>query len=602
MRIAIFLLSALCFWNLSTAQTITHGPLVGGVTDSSARIYYRTDVPAAVLLEVDTDSLFPSPFTVNVNTQAVNQNVTLIDLAGLQSDQRYYYRASVGGIPHIRGTFKTFPPVNLPGYYKVVVGSCNYHDFYSGGGATSPDTYYNDVLFGSIVDFDPHVVLHLGDWNYPPSAFGWQYNLNDSLVAESFSLRYSDYNFSTHIMPNLPIDFIYDDDYSQNGCAGWTYPTVTTGTDFFGGTYYILEDQTMPNGIHDGAIRGYFNNFPGYPQTDTSACHHSFRLGNIEFFVVDTRLAKDPVHEAFTFQPLLYTYTFNPPPGHSTLGQMQKAWLLNELANSDADWKVICSSVVFNQNFGNLMSLLIPAQIVSRQVIELATAIAYMWPGYPEDSDDLMNTIQNNNIKNVIMLSGDTHSSMMDDGSNSGIPELSASGWAAGNEAYLNWSIDSAMQTLGISFAGVEDFLWNGGGSGIGNTNFSDTYGTLEFFHTDSLRMCVVDEFDQTLACQTILFESDPTSAGSHAWVPQSNVLLLYPNPSKSEIRLQIAERFVSENLHVSVYTMEGKKVLEQPVADHRNAQISLRDLPPGTYLLHLTNGKHSEQRKFVKH
>ena len=595
-----FFLSLLMLLSIAYAQVLTHGPLVGGVTESSARIYFGFDNTVTFSIQVAKDTLFTSPIPVSATADAGSYYAVIADVTGLDADTRYYYRINTGSSWSSKlGTFKTFPAVGDTGYYRVVVGSCNYHDHYAGGGATSPDTYYNDVLFGSIIDFDPHIVLHLGDWNYPPSALGAYYNLDPQKVNQSFRLRYQDYNFSTHIMPNIPVDYIYDDDNSQNGNAGWTYPTISTGTDPLGGTYYILEDQPMPSGVREGAIEGYFNNFPGYAQVDTSGIHHSFKLGNIEFFVLDTRSSKDPVHEVFQFNSLLYTYTFSPPPGHTTLGEAQRDWLLDGLKNSTADWKVVCSSVVFNQNFGSLMSLLIPVQLIDRSVIELAAAIAYMWPGYPEDSDALLDAINANDIKNVVMLSGDTHSSMIDNGSNAGLPELSASGWAAGNEAILNWSIDSVAQRFSLGLTSVKDFLWNGGGSGIDNTNFSDTYGTMEFFYTDSLRMCVIDEFDQVLACQTIMYDSS-SPVGVRQYVPETMFLVVYPNPAKDQLKI-LMRNAPQQEVSIQVVDLQGKVVIQQQFTDEAFI-IPIQQLAGGTYLLQVESGGHLEQRKFVKH
>lgn len=581
-------------------QMITHGPLVGGVTPTSARIYFGLDTADSFTVELDTDSLFPAPISFSANADTTTFYVEMLDVTGLQAETKYYYRADIGGaMSGVLGSFKTFPQEDQEGYYKVVVGSCNYHDHYSGGGATSPDTYYNDVLFQSIVDFDPSVVLHLGDWNYPPSAFGANYNLDSNLVNQSFRLRYEDYNFSTHLMPNLPIDYIYDDDYSQNGAAGWTYPTVTfvPGGGPLGADIYELDDPALPVGIREGAIEGYFKNFPGYEQ-EGDGIYHSFKLGNVEFFVVDTRTSKDPVHEVFEYNSILGTYSFNPPAGHTTLGLAQRQWLLDGLTNSDADWKVICSGVVFNQAFGGLMDLIMPVQIIDRQIIELAASIAYMWPGYPEDVDALMTTIEDEDIKNVVMLSGDTHSSMMDDGANSGIPELSASGWAAGNESYLNYMIDSVANQFSLGFTSVKDFLWNGGGSGIDNQNFSDTYGTMEFFYTDSLRMCVIDEFDQTLACQTLMFEED-NSSSVHQYVPSNDVVVLYPNPAKTSLRLLMDSS--AEEVKVVVVSAAGEQVLNKTYKGN-DIIVDIESLPQGAYVLNITSNGQTSQRKFVKH
>lgn len=599
LRFILFLgFSSLLISNTS-AQSLTYGPLVGGVTSNSARIYIRTDLPTNIQLEVDTDSSFSNPQIFNTVSNANDYHVSIIELTNLQTFALHYYQIKLNGNAVANGQFKTFPLDDQSGYYKVVVGSCNYHDQFGGGGHTGLD-YTNDVLFQSIVNFDPNIVLHLGDWSYPPSAFGWQYNLDDSLAAESFSARYSDYNMSTYLMPRFPIDYVYDDDYSQNGVSGITYPSVSTGTDWLGNTYYILDDNPMPPAIRTGAIESYFENFPSYSQVDSSGVHHSFKLGNIEFFMLDTRNPKSPNHGAFVFQPLTSTYTFQPPAGHSTLGQIQRDWLINGLKNSTADWKVIGSSVVFNKRFRDLLQLLIPVQLIDRSVVNLMSSLAYMWAGYPEDMDAILDTIASNNIQNVIVLSGDTHSSMMDDGTNSGLPELSSSGWAAGDEGYLNYTIDSVAQSFSLGFTSIKSFLWNGGGSGIDNSNFSDTYGTLEFFYQDSVKMCIVDEFDQTLACQTILFDG-ATSTNVTQSVRPDEVFILYPNPTKDLLRFKIEDTNLAQELDIEIYANNGAKVLEKTL-DATKDDLNIQQLPKGIYTVVIKTPNRIIQRSFAKH
>ncbi len=617
-----FIFSILFIWQFqfAIAQNIESGPVIGAVTDSSARMYCRTINPVNLLIELDSDTLFGNAKTYSVSTSDDNYRVVVVDLEGLRDQTKYYYRIKIDNvIDSIKGSFRTFPKVNRRGYYKVVVGSCNYHDFEAGGGATSPDNYYNDVLFGGIKKFDPAIVLHLGDWNYPPSRFGSNHLSNPGLGAESFAFRYSDYNMSNYITPYLPLDYIYDDDFSFNGNAGWTWPSISPETLSNGSIKYVLEDIPIQEGVREGAIEAYFKNFPGYKQVDTSGIHHSFKLGHIEFFVVDTRSSKSDVLEAFRYNSFLNLYEWRPNGDRTTLGEIQREWLINGLKNSDADWKVICSSVVFNKRMGELIPLVLAGQLIDRSLVEFASAMAYMWGGYPKDLNAVLKTIREDSIKNVIVLSGDTHSSMMDDGKNAGLPELSSSGWAAGNEGYLNYTIDSIIQLVSLPIS-VKDFLWNSGGSGIGNSNFSDTYSTIEFFYSDSVRMCVKDEFDQTLSCMTIGFKGTPNS-----WIDTTNqdttttdtittfspiqqqqfFTLLYPNPTRQMIHLLFKKNHVVDNAdRIDLITLDGKvvKVFTVKELQEQPLRIDVSELPSGKYFIVYQSKQKSDIRSFVKH
>ena len=89
-KICYFLL-CFSFYSFS-AQQINSGPLVGGVTSSSARIYYRTNVSANFNIEVDLDTLFNNPQIFNCTTSSNSNNVIIKDVTGLSSNQKYYYR------------------------------------------------------------------------------------------------------------------------------------------------------------------------------------------------------------------------------------------------------------------------------------------------------------------------------------------------------------------------------------------------------------------------------------------------------------------------------------------------------------------------------
>ncbi|HAP70728.1 MAG TPA: hypothetical protein DCR04_13570, partial [Flavobacteriales bacterium] len=74
-KLFAFTLAAIPFFGSS--QTITSGPVVGGVTSESARIYIRTDVPTEFDIELDTLENFGTSFTWTDSTRS-NQFNTVI--------------------------------------------------------------------------------------------------------------------------------------------------------------------------------------------------------------------------------------------------------------------------------------------------------------------------------------------------------------------------------------------------------------------------------------------------------------------------------------------------------------------------------------------
>ncbi|CAM2011122.1 alkaline phosphatase D family protein [Acanthopleuribacter pedis] len=79
----------------------------------------------------------------------------------------------------------------------------------------------------------------------------------------------------------------------------------------------------------------------------------------------------------------------------SILGQTQLNWLLDNLRNSDARWKIL----------GN--------QVMMMPVVGFTNKDA--WDGYKDERDRILNTIRDRDIDNVVVLTGDIHSAIAGD-------------------------------------------------------------------------------------------------------------------------------------------------------------------------------------------
>ena len=79
----------------------------------------------------------------------------------------------------------------------------------------------------------------------------------------------------------------------------------------------------------------------------------------------------------------------------SILGQAQFNWLLNKLSTSSATWKIIGNQVMMMNYSG------VPTNDA--------------WDGYEEERERLYQHISNNNINNVVVLTGDIHSTFAGD-------------------------------------------------------------------------------------------------------------------------------------------------------------------------------------------
>jgi hypothetical protein len=572
------------------AQTLVTGPVVGGVRPDGGRIYVRTSAPTPFLIQLSTGLNFSQAMTIAGETTAESFATDIVDVNGLNPGTLYNYRivrpdTSVMGSGY---SFRTFPVNGAVGHYKVAVGSCNY----SG----------NQGLYESIMAFEPQLFIHLGDWGWPPSTFGNDMMLHPDKQASSFAQRYDMSGMKEMLLPKCAIDYVYDDDYSFNDSEGWTYPRIVTSPLPNGQTFYDLQTIQMDPAIRDSTISAYFRYFPSYAPVDVqSGIHHAFTLGNVEFLMLDLRNSRTARHQQFVYDAGTNSYTYQPSANHTMMGAAQRQWLLSRLSTSTADWKVIGSSVIFNKRFKRFLEFMMGIQTLDPQYITYASNLAYMWPGHP-DQDIVLNHISANHLKDILVVSGDSHSSMVDDGTNAGLPELSASGMSSNDEGYLNHMIDSVIQFVGLPLP-IRDSVWNGGGNGVGNTNFSDSYGTLEFFGKDSLRMCAIDEFDQVMGCVTIYHSS--TTLGGRAMISKGDEImeLLYPNPARDRVRISFATgHTIGKDDFLVIQDSRGGivKVWKGQQIQVQGFEVDTRTMAPGTYMVNYTSKYRLESRKLV--
>lgn len=594
-----FLLFVLAFIpTISFAQFITHGPVIGGVTDTKARVYVRTHQLQNITIEVSEDAQFNTGVsTFNGDTREILDTAVIIDLTDLDPETQYYYRFLIDGqYDTLDGSFKTFPAVGQSGNYKIVVGSCDY--------------FYNPEIFEQIEAWQPDLFIHLGDWGWPPNAGGPNFNLYPKQIAKTYVYRYDDENFRKHIFRQIPVEYVYDDDMAINDCEGWTVPREGFTTDSTGTIYNYIEYDSLPHGTREGAVVGYYRNFPTYPAVDTTdGIYHSFSIGNLEVFMTDNRTTHTARAEAYDYDAGTNLWSFNPDTNTTLLGPTQRNWLVNGLRSSTADWKIIGTGVVFNQKYRRLIDFGMAAPIQSLVFdfagrtgtgVTLSTSFVYNWAGAPVDINAILN-LKNEGVKDIVFVSGDSHSGVLDDGTNAGFPEMNASGLAAGDEGYLNYYIDSIGQLIG--FPPVGDSLWNGGGNGIGNINFNDTYGTIETFGSDSLRMCIIDEFGQTLGCVTIRHSSLPDGMETRIHRDDNIIKVVYPNPAKTSLQIQLKEGYIpTTSDKCEVFDSNGKLVKAISIAKMKDGKytLGLDQFADGNYILRYLNLETEHSIKFT--
>jgi alkaline phosphatase D len=466
------------FYVLIIPQEITHSPVVGGVTSSEATIVFRTDVPSDVRIELSEGENFSSSFFSSIaNTGNDSGYFGKIRVTGLESSTKYYYRFEINGSLFDDGifrSFRTFPPEGSSLDFTFHFGSCQQ-------ARGDPESYFG-YIFPIMNEEEPVFMIEQGDWTYPDSTDhgdGNYFNLDyDNIIGTYFSRYTYDYPM-WELLSTTPIAYTYDDhDLSNNDCDG-SYPGI-------------------PN-----TIKGYVNMFPSYPLPDTTiGIHQKFTYGNAEIFLVDNRSSRTPNIDALQYAG--DSVYFDPPEGHTILGQEQMEWLKSGLKNSTAVWKFISSGTPFNPGWRTLAEWVITYQDQIDSLVlpvvgnidpeELALSSLDKWSAFPEDVIELIDFVSDNQIENVIFLTGDSHTTGVDDGANSVFPELMSSALDR-----TNGRIVQILELLGI-------YTWNSGGHtfSLPFDKFGNSFGRVTVFGADSVLLEAVAEDLEVLGSTTV--------------------------------------------------------------------------------------------------
>ena len=355
----------------SPQNAIVHGPMLGAVTDTTARVWIRT--AEATPFEVIATTA-DEHHTASGATTTASDFTGTATLEGLSPDTTYSYqvRLTAPSEPRARRsplqssessqplqapgssqpsqplqapaspshTLRTAPTPGTPGTYTIAFGGCAGY------------TPANERMWDTIAGHTPHAFLILGDNVYidlpeQPGPF------HDY----TYYQRQSRPEFR-RLVSATPVYAVWDDHDAAVDDI-WLGPYV---------------DRPAWKQPMVDLFRRNWNN-PGYGSESRPGVWFGFSLGDVDFFLFDGR-----------------TYRTNPfDDGPTMLGPEQKAWLLESLGASEATFKVIASPVAWADG----------AKPGSRDT----------WSGYPEEREEIFRFIEANDITGVVLLSSDRHRS-----------------------------------------------------------------------------------------------------------------------------------------------------------------------------------------------
>lgn len=587
----LFTLVEVCIHSGLSAQYITHGPVTGGVTHQSAKVYVRTGFDQSFILEWDDEATFNAPSSVTISMDPAKDSTVITELSGLQPNTYYYIRFKFNGNTDIRqGRFKTFPLPGSPANFTLVTGSCQ--------------ETANMKVFDRIKELDPLMMLHTGDYTYPSYQLDSTYPAVYETVQTSWRKRYEE-DRMVEMLYTVPIDYVHDDDDGFGVALNyWNKPLYYLNANNEIVNYFDID--TLPMQGKYNHMRAYTEYFPHYPLVDTSqGLFHKVTVGNADIFFLDTRSAARPNHEAFQYNATTNVWTFNPDTSYTILGHVQKNWLKQELLASTAQWKFLVCGLPFNKRLKMLIQFGMTFQSgvfdiggESGTGFRLAASFSNYWAGHVHEQNEILDFIAVNNLKDIIVISGDTHHNVIDDGTNAGLPEMNASGLSV-TDLSLAYHINEYSAQLGFP---VLDSVWNKGGNGLGVTpNFKNAFGKVDVFGNDSVKLCIIDEDGDAIACFTL----EHSSIISVKEQTNKTQLSVFPNPGKGIFYIS-AENVVSTNEPIRLYVvnLQGKMIQELTTIQASNSfqyTADLSHIPSGTYFIMLEAGTQRTVARIVK-
>lgn len=316
------------------------------------------------------------------HTSADRDFTVKVDVMGLEPARPYFYAFEYGFERSPVGRTRTLPSGAVPRARLAVVSCANY-----------PAGYFN--VYRCIADRDDlDAVLHLGDYIYEfengefgdGSATGRVPDPpREAVTLSDYRRRYASYRTDPDLQEvhrRHPFIAVWDDHESANDA--WRGGAVNHNPERGEGDWETRRAA---------AARAYLEWMP-VRETEAGAFHlyRSFPFGELaDLTMLDTRSMRD--RQAARTDVAALT-----DRNRTLMGLEQESWLFQELRRSQRDgtrWRLIGQQIMF--------SPLTPAG--------RAVQNADVWDGYQAARGRVFDAIEENTISDVVVLTGDIHSS-----------------------------------------------------------------------------------------------------------------------------------------------------------------------------------------------
>jgi len=518
-----------------------------------------------------------------------------VDATGLQPNTWYYYDFFALGKYSLRGRTKTLPVGDVDSVRLGVVSCSNFEHGYFGS--------YR--LMAQRNDID--CILHLGDYIYEYAVGGYSANIagrenepaNEIITLEDYRIRHSHYKLDADLRAvhqQYPFINIWDDHESANDSYRDGAENHTPGTE---GDWVDRKEY---------AQQAYFEWLPIREIAPGSySIYRDFQFGDlINLLMLDTRLEDRDLQVGATSSDVN-------DPNRTLLGPVQYAWTTNKLSASTARWNILGQQV-----------MIAPLKIFG------IPANADQWDGYAYERTQLLNYVQTNNVNNFVVLTGDIHTSWVNDIPNGTYNASNCTGsvgvefvvTSVTSTSFLTFSVGTSLITSMNPHMSYVDLAQRG----YGILNITKARTQMDYYYLNDVQDVNTQGYfaqgyyvnnNEKCAQQASSFTSRPGTApilapalpiSLSAQIPEyTNDLLIfgaYPNPVEDNVTLQVYSNG-TEDIKMSIYSITGQLIFSQVITTfHKGinyAQLDLSSIAIGTYSIVLETSDYKASKTIVK-
>lgn len=550
----------------------------------------------AINWRIATDTLLNNVVNSGTGYAAASRDWTFkVDATGLQPDTWYYYDFEYEGYNSITGRTHTAPVGDIDSLRFGIVTCSNYEHGYF-----SPYRYLENRN-------DIDCILHLGDYIYEYEVGGFSANIagrtneptNEIITLEDYRIRHSHYKLDADLRElhqQYPFINIWDDHESANdsykdGAANHDPATEGSWTD-----------------RKSNSAQAYFEWLPIRPPVaGQPRIYREFAFGDlINLPMIDSRIEARDLQISNTTDAM--------DPARTMLGATQFDWLTNNLKTSTKQWNILGNQV-----------MMAPLEI-------FGTPANYdQWDGYAYERGRLLDSVVMNNVNNFVVLTGDIHTSWVND-----IPMSNYDGGTCTGSAGVEFVVTSVTSTSFLTFTIPTSFIQSLNPHmqyidltkrGYGILDVNKQRAQFDYYYMDDIEDPNSGQYYATsyfvnsgekCANQASGASSRPGPGPFYAPDPvaldasvaENNrqtfiVMGAYPNPTNENVTFQMYAEKVAP-INIQVFDLQGRLVYQNNMNNVHvgvnYAQLDISSLENGTYQFVISSGVYRVTKSIVKY